>query len=438
MQYSLGRGILWIALFTALALVPLGVASIGPLAEWRAFMVELGVALGFVALALFALQFVFSGRLKWIAPEWGMDNIIQFHREIGLVALLFVLAHPVMLLIAEPEFVAFLDPRVNAPRAILLVLATLAAIVLVATSLWRQAFRLEYEWWRLVHGTLGVFIIGVGVVHAVQVRYHLGPLWKQGALVVLIGGCGYILAHTRLVRPWRLRSRPWRVVGVEGERDDSWSLTLEPDGHDGMRFLPGQFAWLTINDTPFTLQQHPFSFASSARAAQITFTAKELGDFTSTWKHVEPGTRAYLEGPFGAFIPDPSPDTGLFMIMGGIGVTPALSMLRTLRDDGDRRPLVLIYGNQDWERVAFREELEELQRSLNLRVVHLLEEPPDDWPGESGLLTCEMIGKYLPERPDTFQYFTCGPKPLMDIAEISLRELGVPWHRIYTERFEIV
>ncbi len=60
-----------------------------------------------------------------------------------------------------------------------------------------------------------------------------------------------------------------------------------------------------------------------------------------------PGTKAFLEGPFGSFIPKPG--SNIFLIMGGIGVTPAMSMLRTMRDDNDKRKAILIYGNKNWD-----------------------------------------------------------------------------------------
>jgi predicted ferric reductase len=438
MNYTIGRAVFWTLVFLVAAMVPLTLARAGAVPELRSFWVELGAALGFLALSIMALQFIVSGRIKAIAPRWGMDNIVQYHREMGLFALLLVLAHPIVLIAADGQFLAYFDPRVNAPRAVLLVLATLATIAIVATSLWRVTFRLSYEWWRLIHGGLGLFIVSVGLVHALQVGHYLEPLWKKGFLSVLIMASLYPLVHTRLVRPWLSRKLEYRVREVTAERDDSYSLTISPVGHDGMRFVPGQFAWITINRTPFTLQQHPFSFASSAQRRDITFTAKVLGDFTATWSDIEPGTPAFLEGPFGAFTPDRSTRTGLFLIMGGIGVTPAMSMLRTMRDTGEKRPAILIYGNKDWETIAFREELDELCTMIDLKVVHLLEEPADDWEGETGFVTRELLEKYLPEHPESWQYFICGPGPLMDVAEISLREIGIPWQRVYTERFEIV
>jgi predicted ferric reductase len=203
-----------------------------------------------------------------------------------------------------------------------------------------------------------------------------------------------------------------------------------------MDFIPGQFAWITICDTPFTLQQHPFSFSSSARDKNISFTTKEVGDFTSTWKHLKPGRKVFLEGPFGSFTPEP--DSHLFMVMGGIGVTPCMSMLRTMRDDKDPRKAILLYANSDWENVTFREELEELSQVIDLQVVHFTEDFPEGVIGEDDRVDQEHLAKYLPENPNEYMYFLCGPNALMDVAEIALHNLGVDWRRIYSERFEIV
>lgn len=438
MHYSLRRAIGWLLLFTALALIPLSIVRTGEIPPVRSFAVELGVAFGLLGLALMALQMVFSGRIRLIAPRFGMDNIIQYHREMGWIGAGFVLLHPIILIAADPTFLEYFDPRVNAPRAVLLAFVTVAVVAIVVTSVSRETFKLQYEWWRIAHGLLALAIVFIGLVHAIQVEHYLAPFWRKAVLALLVGGSMYAVVHTRIVRPWLSRKRAYRVVNVEPERNRSWSLTVEPVDHEGMRFIPGQFAWITIRDTPFTLQQHPFSIASSAHSRQLTFTAKEFGDFTSSWKDIEPGTSAFLEGPFGSFTPDPSPETGLFMVMGGIGITPAMGILRTMRDEGDRRPVILIYGNKDWETITFREELDELKTSLDLKVIHLLEEPAEEWEGESGFVTKELLQKYLPEEPDTFQYFVCGPKPLMDITEVELRDFGISWKRIYTERFNIV
>jgi predicted ferric reductase len=436
MKYNAKRGFLWLSIYLLLSLIPLAVAMSGTIPEARGFWIELGVCLGFIGLAMFGLQFLFSGRFALIAPIFGMDNIIQYHREVGIIAFLFVLAHPITLIIAEPSFLSYFDPGVNLMRAIALVFVLIAVIILLASSLWRLAFKLDYEKWRLLHGFLALAIVFTGIVHSIQVSHYLAPLWKKVAIALLLGASMYLTIHTRITRPWLSRKKPYKIKEVRPERGESFTLELEPVGHKKMRYFCGQFLWITIGDSPFKLQQHPFSISSSIKEKTIAITAKNLGDFTSTWGQLKPGTKAFLEGPFGSFTPEA--DSNIFLVMGGIGITPAMAMLRTFRDTGDKRKAILIYGNPDWEGITFREELEELSKQIDLKVVHILTNPPDGWTGETGHVDEALLKKYLPEKPDDYMYFTCGPGPLMDITEISLRNLGIAWNRIYTERFEIV
>lgn len=436
MRYTYRKGFLWIGIYILLSLVPLGIALTGDVPAYRSFWIELGVALGFIGLAMFGLQFLYSGRFRWVAPTYGMDNILQYHKEVGIISVLFVLAHPVTLILTNTEYLSYYDPTVNLPRAIALLFVTPALILIIASSLWRISFGLNYEKWRLLHGFLALSIVFIGVVHSIQVGHYMAPLWKKIALATTMGASMYLVIHTRIIRPWLNRKKPYRIVDVKKEDEESYSITLDAEGHKRMDFISGQFAWITIGPTPFSLQQHPFSVASSSRDKTISFTAKQSGDFTGKWKDFKPGTKAFLEGPFGSFTPEK--DSHLFLIMGGIGVTPAMSMLRTMRDNKDRRKALLIYANVKWEEATFHQELEEISREIDLKVVHILEEPPEEWEGEEGLVDQDLLKKYLPEKPNEYMYFICGPGPLMDISEISLRNLGIDWRRIYSERFEIV
>lgn len=124
--------------------------------------------------------------------------------------------------------------------------------------------------------------------------------------------------------------------------------------------------------------------------------------------------------------------------MGGIGITPAISMLRTCRDRGERLPLLLIYANDSWDEVAHREELQSLEAALNLKVVHVLNNPPDGWQGETGLIDEEVLARHLPEDGRDYHYFVCGPPPMMTATEKYLAARGIPiWNRS-VERFDFV
>ena len=436
MKYSYKKAFLWLLLYFLLALLPLVIAVPGRIPEYRGFALEAGVALGFIGLGMLGLQFLFSGRIKQIAPTYGMDNILQYHREMGILAFLFIMAHPLIIIISDPEFLIYFSPAENLPRAFALVFALVAVIILTASSLWRLKFGLSYEYWRLIHGFLSLAVIFIGVVHSIQVSHYLNALWQQALLVLIFGAFAYLVIHTRIIRPCLSKKKPYIVTEVSAERDDCWTLHLKPAGHKGIQFRCGQFVWITLGETPFSLQQHPFTIASACNDTNILLTAKASGDFTSTWKNIQPGTKAFLEGPFGSFTPEPSKN--IFMVMGGIGVTPGMSFLRTMHAENDPRPAVLLYANPDWEKVTFREELDEISKDINLKLVHVLEEPPKDWQGETGIIDFELLKKHLPEKPEEYAYYICGPKPMQDSAELAIRDLGIDWRLIYSERFEII
>jgi predicted ferric reductase len=217
---------------------------------------------------------------------------------------------------------------------------------------------------------------------------------------------------------------------------------IEPVGHQGFRFDPGQFGWIAVGRSPFAITQHPFSFSSAADpppGGPVAMTIKAAGDFTKTVPDVTPGTRVYLDGPHGVFSMDRRQAPGYVFIAGGVGVTPLYSMLLTMREREDVRPVTLFYASATWDDVVFRDELAELSESMpNLRVVHVLERPPEGWTGESGYITPDVLRRHLPSQYRRYEYLICGSSAMMDAMEKALTGVGVPFRQVSTERFDMV
>jgi predicted ferric reductase len=214
---------------------------------------------------------------------------------------------------------------------------------------------------------------------------------------------------------------------------------MQPDGHAGFRFRPGQFGWMTLWGSPFKITGHPFSFSSSAEAVdgRVEMTIRNLGDFTSAVDKVPVGQRVYIDGPYGAFTIGNPADMHV-LIAGGVGITPMTSMIRTFADRGDPRPVILLYGSKDWESITFREDLEALKARLNLTVVHVLADPPPGWTGERGFITAEVFKRHLPPPYADHEYFICGPNVMMDAIEAALGQMKVPMSKYHSERYSFV
>lgn len=207
-------------------------------------------------------------------------------------------------------------------------------------------------------------------------------------------------------------------------------------------FDPGQFGWIAVGRSPFSITQHPFSFSSAADTppgGPVTMTIKAAGDFTKTVPDVTPGTRVYLDGPHGVFSMDRRQAAGYVFIAGGVGVTPMYSMLLTMRDREDVRPVTFFYASATWDDMVFRDELAELGKTMpNLHVVYVLGRPPEGWTGESGRITPDVLPRHLPPQYRRYEYLICGSSAMMDAMEKALTEVGVPFRQVSTERFDMV
>lgn len=440
-------GVFWFGLYMTIILFPLVAGAIffdpqhaaGPL-------VYLAIAAGYIALALMATELALVSRFAGAAGAFGLDSLLQFHRQIGISSLGFAVAHPVLLLADRSYTLGLIVPsRITPwPVAVGIVALVLVALV-VGLSVYRRQLRLSYEMWQVTHGLLSLGLIGFAAGHVLGIgRLAVHPVVRVLWIVYLVVFIGMFVRY-RLVRPVLQMRRPWEVVENRREYGQAYTVSLRPVGHEGFRFEPGQFGWIGFGRTPLPPDQHPISFSSNGdiptEDGTVSFTIKELGDWSSeVVPNVEPGTRAWIDGPYGVFTIDREEGAGFVLIGGGIGITPLYSMLQALETRGDVRPVFVFHAANDFDDLTFRDELAAMaERMDNLTLVTVLLRAGDEWRGERGFVTAEILLKYLPPTLyRRFQYFTCGPGPLMDAMEHVLPEIGVPADRVHTERFDMV
>lgn len=432
------RGALGIAGYIALALLPVVLMLLPPRPEPRTFLREFSVALAFSGLALLGLQLLLSGRFRRLKAPYGVDAVYHFHRGVSIPAFAFIALHPVLLVIDDSSTLALFNVFSAPWRARFAVTALVLAGVILALSFLRQRVGLGYELWRRTHGLLAIAMLAAAVAHIELVGYYVSTPLKRELWVVYPVAWVLVLAWTRIVKPAVMLRHPWRVDQVRPERGNAWTLRLVPE--DGaMRFDPGQFVWLNLRHSPFAMSEHPFSMSSSAEKTDaVEITIKELGDWTSTIGTVKPGETAWLDGPYGQFSVDRHRASRYVFIAGGVGITPIMSMLDTLAERADDRPLTLLYGVPDLDSMTFRERLDDLAEKGVVDLVPVLQNPPDGWEGERGFVTADVIARHVDvQAPDT-EFFVCGPEPMMKAVSAALRDLHVHPSQIRYEKFGLV
>ena len=442
--------------------LPLWLADAAIVGFWR----RLSSGLAMVAFALLAVQFILSGRIRAVTGRVGIDVIMHFHQLAAKVITLALLIHP--LLYVVPTLLS--DPLTAGEQLIGMiasgafasgVLAWVILLGLTATAVLRHWLPLPYEAWRLSHGLGAAALAIAGLHHAVSVGSYSAAVTMAQLWIVLVALTLAVIAYIYVVKPWQLSKRPYYVSHVFRIAEGMWSVTLwpaklQPIGvftrglqatiTPAIPFQAGQFAWVTIGITPFTLSDHPLSIASApGDRPRFRFVVKELGDFSKALGKIAVGTRAYIDGPYGTFtlaqaeaaLPSGQSARGLAFIAGGVGIAPILSLLRDRKAAGEHRPMRLLYGNRAASQIVARDELAALETECDFRVRHVVSEPPLDWPGGTGVLDAATVEGWL-DWPDAAEwiYFVCGPIAMMDQVERTLIAKGVPPARIMSERFQ--
>jgi 3-phenylpropionate/trans-cinnamate dioxygenase ferredoxin reductase subunit len=402
--------------------------------------------MGLLGTSFLVCAVVLPSRLRSLTHTFGIEQVIGIHRYVGMLAAVVVFAHLALVVAADPGNVALLNVEQAPDRARAATGATVGLGGLITFTVLRKQLKHRYEVWRWVHVGLAGSVLVLTALHIWWLDHLIrDPAMRAWFTLLALGVLG-VLAYRWLWRPFFGPAGEYVIREIRPETDAVSTLVLQPRQHRhglgqrSLEFAAGQFAWLRLEPS-ITAQEHPFTIASSAHLGVWTeFTIRHTGDFTNQLRELRPGSRVWVDGPHGAFTVDLQRTTGLVLIAGGVGITPMMSMLRTLAHRHDRRPHRLVVVARTIDDLLFRAELDQLRERLDLTVVELLRKPPAGWAGATGDVDEKLLGDLLPglRLRKQLDYFICGPPAMVTDVLLALDTLGVPHPRIHTEQFDFV
>lgn len=202
-------------------------------------------------------------------------------------------------------------------------------------------------------------------------------------------------------------------------------------------FQAGQYINLFV-EAGGVRTSRPYSISSSpTRTSSYDITVRQVKDgFVSSFllEGTRTGDTFESSGPSGNLVYNPLfHGDDLVFLAGGSGITPFMSMIRDVADRGLKRRILLIYGSRDPSDIIFRDELERIT-SLhdNIRVHHVISEPPQGYAGLSGFITSDVIAR-LASDVSRKMFYICGPEAMYEACLTELARLGVARRRIRTE-----
>jgi predicted ferric reductase len=432
------RKLFYTIYFTLVLLPAIAMLLSGYLRGGENLIRDLAVFLGFIGMSLAGIQLISIGRIHWLADALDLDKVYNNHHWVSLLSVLLIIAHFMLLSFYNPIIAGFLN-IFKAPWMIAAGSIGLFGLLLIGiTSVLRKSFKMDYRYWLFIHDILTIIILTFGMIHLFKVGYYTSHPFMKAIWIFEIAVWVVAFAYIRIIRPIRIGQKPYMVESVVGESADTYTLTLVPDGHDGVSFEAGQVAWISTGPSPFNLHRNPFSYSGSSEApgGAIRFSIKNLGDFTSTVPHMQKGQRVYVDGPYGTFnLEDPRMQKGLVLIAGGIGLAPVMSILNTLADRGDKRPAYVFYGDFNEDTALYADEFEQLKPKLNMAFVQVLEKPlQDDYPHQ-GYITKDVMLAHLPQNYNELFYFVCGPAAMLRAVEKHFDAMGISDSQIHEENY---
>lgn len=236
-----------------------------------------------------------------------------------------------------------------------------------------------------------------------------------------------------------------KVKGIVQETKDAISIVFEQPA-EKIGYKAGQFLTLIVPVNGKEVRRAYSLCSSPFIDDDLVVTVKRVdGGLMSNWlpDNLKAGGTVKVMEPMGQFTTEYSKDRKRHIIMfaGGSGITPMMSIIKSLLTQEPDSIVSLIYCNRDIDSIIFKNELEKCQTKYEgrLHVIHVLDNAPMNWQGYSGLLNHDMLTKLFERIPnwgiEHSTYLMCGPEGMMKNVDTLLNELSIPRDKIFKESF---
>lgn len=251
-----------------------------------------------------------------------------------------------------------------------------------------------------------------------------------------------------------LHFHPLRVREVRPDTDEAVIVSFEVPAElaETFRFTQGQYLTLRHEVAGQDLRRS-YSICAGVDDGELRVGVRKVeGGVFSSWVHegLKAGDEIQVFPPQGRFftpldfVPlDASARRHYVGIAAGSGITPILSIMKTVLAREPLSRFTLIYGNRRQASTMFKEEIEDLKNRYltRLSLHHVFSREAVDSPLMAGRMDRAKIAEFLQALVPAAgidQVFVCGPFQMNDEVEAALLETGVPEERIHIERFGTV
>ncbi len=254
---------------------------------------------------------------------------------------------------------------------------------------------------------------------------------------------------------------PLRVSRLQPETGQAVSVYFELPAADrtAFNYRAGQYLTLRFN-IEGKEERRAYSMCSAPHQDELAVTVKQVkGGKVSNYiaRQLKAGDTVDVMPPMGRFLAevDPAARRRYYLFGAGSGITPLMSILRSVLEEEPKSEVILLYGNRDEDNIIFKQQLDALEKKYagQLTVEHTLSRPKKyttsglkglfkrshtKWEGPKGRIDRKSLVDFLSRHPADSRdsrYYVCGPGQMIDNVEAALLGHGIDEKHIHVERF---
>ncbi len=414
---------------------------------------DLGSLAGVFAAVLMLFQVLFMSRFPMFEKGFGRDVIVSVHKTVGFWSFWAILAHVLLLVVGyniAEDYNPWTSLGVFTTQLQFAIIATAAIfIAVIFMSISRVKKKVTYEVWHFWH-----LVAYVGAFFSVPHQIFLGGSFvgSTGARIFWIGLWGATFAAVGI----------WRVLipVINFYKYDMRIVEVKPDGARGIDVVvtgknldrlgtkAGQFFnWRFLGDRVW-YRQNPFSISMPPTDDRLRICVRVVGGGTERMAKLKPGTRVFVEGPYGRISGDLRTGNRMLMFAAGAGAGPMVSML-TDQEWAPGEAILVSRENVD-EDAMMVEDIQTLVEERGLiwhRPTGLPNIPSvpgysggSSWlpPSEDGTPVdgASLIRQWVEDDVENVDVFLCGPPVWMSSVQADVAKAGIPDHHVHVESFQ--
>lgn len=396
-------------------------------------------------------QFVLSARPKFIEKFVGLDKLFRFHGMMAIVSILLILVHKMLF---ESFFSESMLTNLGSIALFLFASITMISLIFMGSSVLKNlplirdvvntlnSFKsITYEHIKRIHNLTFIALLFMQVHVLFTSSARSSVLIFNTYMVYFFTAVSFYLYH-KIIKSWFLDGKRYLITQLIYESDDTVTVELAPKFGHILKYHPGQFGFFKVYNDGMPSEEHPFSISSSpTNRSHIAITVKSLGDYTKLFKQLAIGAEVTIDGPFGRFsYLTFKKEQATVFVVGGVGITPVLSMMQYMTAMDENRKVLLIWSVKKQADLIRIGELKSYENLMpHFKCVPIVSSDAS-WQGESGRLDPIKLKSILTANDfitEKTGFFVCGPQNLMDMTLKSLKQFGITKKQIHYEKFTV-